>query len=109
MTLHVGEIGKTIIHGTSYDMSSSTDLEMYLVQPDGTTVTVLNARLTAPASPYAAGGDIGTLAASTYFSFTSVALDFPVAGEYTIYGKYTDSTHTFYSEPDTITVHAVGA
>lgn len=101
--MKVAEIGITVVIGTSYDMSSKTSLTVELRAPDDTIVTVATGRLSLTASQYSGGGEI--FPSNTYMSFTTLATDFPIAGDYTIVPTYNDATpKTFYGTPATMTV-----
>jgi len=102
--IKAGEIGKQFVYATGYDLSAKTSLEIHITKPDGTMVTVVNARLSISATPIN-DADLGTIAGNTYMLFLTQATDFPVAGTYTVCGVYNDATpRTYYGEHATVEV-----
>lgn len=91
MTLKATEFGKTFRYATTYDMSANTALDLKFTAPDGTVYTISNPRVTAPAVSVV-DPTLGTLEASTYMEFTTLATDFEMAGPWTVCGTYTDAT-----------------
>lgn len=109
MTIRVGEVGKAFRYRTDYDMSGSTGLTLNFTKPDGTTLQKTEASanpVTAPATPLTNDPYIGTVAASEYMEFTTVAADFDQAGEWSVCGIYTDATRTYHGASATFTVAA---
>lgn len=109
MTFRVGEVGKPFRYSTDgFDMSSSTGLTLNFTKPDNTTLQKTESSsnaVTAPAVALTNDPDLGTVAASTYFEFTSIAADFDQAGEWTVCGIYTDGTpKVFHGNDKTFTV-----
>lgn len=104
MTLKATEVGKTIVYATSFDLSANTSVEIVLKDSDGNEVIVPDARITTPASIL--NTSLGNLPASTYMLFTTLATDFPTAGNYTICGTYNTATEKFYGDEATIAVAA---
>jgi hypothetical protein len=98
--MRVGECGKIITCATSYDMSGSTELTLVFTKPDKTTLTVTTSNgVSAP------GQALGSLSASTYFSYTTAAGDIDIKGTWTVQGTYNDaSPKTFISDIATFTV-----
>ena len=102
--IKVGEIGKVFRLSTSFDMSANTALTIKLTDPDGVETTITNPRVTAPAVEVTVP-DLGTLAASTYMEFTTLATDFTQAGSWSACGVYEDGTpKEFHSDPATFTI-----
>jgi len=104
MSINKGEVGRAFRLTTGgYDMSSSTGLTVILTKPDGTKLTKTEASsnpVTAPAIELINDPDVGSQAASTYFEFTSVALDFDQAGTWKACGIYSDASPKIYhTEP----------
>lgn len=98
--MRVGECGKTITCATGYDMSGNTELTLVFTKPDNSTLTKTTASgVTAPAQA------LGSLPASTYFSYTMGAGDIDQDGAWTVQGTYDDATpKTFISDVATFTV-----
>lgn len=99
MSIKTTEVGKIFVYGTGFDLSGSTDLDLIFTDPNGLQSTISNPRVTAPPTPITTSitdcdGNLSqvTFAASTYMQFTTLATDFTVAGDWTVYGKYTDVT-----------------
>lgn len=111
MAIKATEVGKIFRYYTGYVMSSSTGLTLNFTKPNGTDTlqkTEASANpVTAPATPLTNDPDLGTVAASTYMEFTTVAADFDVAGVWTVCGIYTDGTpKVFHGDSATFTVGA---
>ena len=81
-------------------MSGSSELTLVFTKPDKTTLTVTTSNgVTAPAQA------LGSLNASTYFSYTTAAGDIDQAGTWTVQGTYNDATpKTFISDSANFTV-----
>lgn len=96
MTIKVGEIGKMLHVGMNYDMSGSTELELYFTSPDGTKTTLskTGGRVTAPS--VTGGSKKLKFAEYNYMQILTEVGDFPVPGEWTALGVYTDSTPKKY-------------
>ena len=90
MTIKVGESGKTFRVNAGFDLSSNTSLDLIFTKPDGTEVTITDARVSAPAVNVT-DDDLGALTASEYFEFSTLSTDFDVAGVWRVYGKYTNT------------------
>ena len=85
--MKLGEYGKIITCAASFDMSGSSELTLVFTKPDGSNLTKTTADgVTAPAQA------IGSLSASTYFSYTTVEGDIDQAKDWQVYGMYDDST-----------------
>lgn len=108
MTLKVGEVGKTIVVSTEYDMSGYTELSIIFTLPDTSTVTKTTADgVTAPAIPLD-DETLGELPASTYLAYDVEAGLLTAAGSWQLYAKYEDgSPKTFYGDPVEFQVNPV--
>lgn len=97
MSLRVGEEGKIIRVAAAFDMSSNTDISLTFTDPNaveviktlGLSEITLGAGVTDP--------DLGVLSANEYVDYP-VETGFLVAGSWTVYITYTDTTAT----PDNI-------
>lgn len=108
MTIKAAEVGKTVVCYCAYGLSAATSMEIDIIDAAGAAVTtVITSRITAPASPYV-DATLGTLAASEYMQFTTLATDFPAAGVYTLLPVYNDTgaTQIFYADAAEITIEA---
>ncbi len=108
MSIKATEVGKIFRYATGFDMSSFTGLSLIFIHSDGTTTFTLTEAttpaVTAPASPVV-DDDLGSLNASEYMQFTTIATNFTIAGVWTVCGIYTDATpKTFFGEDATFTV-----
>lgn len=107
MGLKVGEGGKAVVIGTSYDMSSKTSLTVNLVAPTGgTDSTVADGSITLNTGTYDAG-TLGTFAANESLQFDTTTSMFDIAGSWSAYVTYVDSGKTLYSDTFTLTIEAV--
>lgn len=111
MTVRIGEIGKLVYVGTSFDMSSNTALEINFKSPDGTiefTRTSASDGITAPATPSPSLPNIGILPANEYLLYETQALDFASSGDWCLNGVYIEgSTKLYVGDNGTLTVSAV--
>jgi hypothetical protein len=93
MTIKVGEKGQPFRISTGFDMSGSTALSIAFTAPaDGTSFTVTNPDVTAPAVALTNDPELGSVAASTYFEYTTTGTEFDVAGTWSACATYTDAT-----------------
>lgn len=106
MAIKVGEAGKTIVIGTSYDMSSKTSLTVTILDPSGNTTTVADGSITLNSGTYDAGS-LGTFAANESLQFDTTAGMFDEAGTWSAYVTYVDAGKTLYSDTFTLTIEAV--
>ena len=106
MGLKVGEAGKTIVVGTSYDMSSKTSLAVTILDPGANESTVADGDITLNTGTYNAG-TLGTFAANESLQFDTTALMFDEAGTWSLYVTYVDATKTLISDTFTLTIEAV--
>lgn len=107
MAIKVGEGGKTVVIGTSYDMSSKTSLGVTIIAPTGgTDSTVADGDITLNSGTYDAG-TLGTFAANESLQFDTTTSMFDVAGTWSLYVTYVDSGKTLYSDTFTLTIEAV--
>ena len=90
MSIAATEVGKIFRYATGFDMSSSTALSLKFTYNDGSTFTVSNPDVTAPAVGIT-DPDLGLLNASEYMAFTTVAADFDQIGVWTVCGIYADT------------------
>ncbi len=93
MGIKVGESGKIFRYGTSFDMSSSTSLELKFTNPAGVEISVTNPKVTAPAVGVT-DPDVGPLVASEYMEFDIEATDFITAGSWSVCGIFTNTATT---------------
>ena len=100
MTLKVGEVGKKFRYATYFDLSGNTTISLKFKAPDGTINLIEPPRLTAP-NIQVEDTDLGTLDASTYMEFTTIASDFEDIPDilphqdyitWSVCGTYVDST-----------------
>ncbi len=91
--LKVGEFGKIVQMGTSFDMSANTDLNIVFTKPDQTQLTV-TAGVTAPAIPATVdvNGVSTTFAANEYLQYSFVSGDLDQAGTWIANGVYIEGT-----------------
>jgi hypothetical protein len=99
MTIRRGEIGRTFILATGFDMSAFTELRLTFTDPNGTSVTVTTADgVTAPAVPLVDDPDVGDQPASTYFQFVNSTDIYNTIGTWTVCGAYVDAApSTFFT------------
>ena len=94
MAIKAKEVGKIFRYATGFDLSGSTGLTLVFTHSDGTTFTLTEATtpaVTAPASPVV-DDDLGSLNASEYMQFTTIATTFVLSGTWTVCGVYSDAT-----------------
>lgn len=104
MAIKATEVGKIFRYATGFDMSGSTALSLKFTHSEGTTFTVSNPDVTAPASPVT-DPDLGSLSASEYMQYTTTGSEFTLSGTWTVCGTYTDATpKTFYGDDAVFTV-----
>lgn len=96
MSIKVGEIGKALYVGTTFNLNAApfTELTLNFVSPDGTiTFSRTTADgITAPAVDSPALDSTGVLPANTYMLYLTQASDFTVAGDWTVQAQYNDAT-----------------
>ena len=105
--LKVGEFGKILQMGTSFDMSSNTALNIIFTKPDQTQLTVTNPGVTAPAVQVTVdvNGVPTTFEANEYFQYAFVTGDLDQAGTWIANGVYIEgSTKRFCGDPFVFTV-----
>ena len=106
MSLREGQVGGTFRANAKFDMSASTALSLTFTRLDGTTLTVTNPDVTAPAVPVT-DPTLGPLNASEYFEYIIQAGDIPEGskGDWKVCGVYTDATpKVFPSATATLTI-----
>ena len=109
MTIKVTEKGQPFRISTGFDMSSSTGLSIKFTKPDATTFTVnegTTPAVTAPAVALTNDPELGTVAASTYFEYTTDGTEFDIAGTWTACGVYTTAALTLEADEVTFTIGA---
>ena len=107
MTIKVTEKGQPFRIATGYDMSSSTGLSIKFTAPDLTTFTVnqgTTPAVTAPAVALTSDPELGTVAASTYFEYTTDGTEFDQAGEWTACGVFSTAALTLEANSVTFTI-----
>jgi len=110
MTIKIGEVGKSLYVGTSFDLNDApfTVLKLKFTSPDGTitferTDTVDG--ITAPAVDSPSLPNVGVLPANTYMLYLTQAADFTVAGDWTVCSEYQDAAPSlFFGDDTTLTV-----
>lgn len=109
MTIKVTEKGQPFRIATGFDMSSSTGLSIKFTKPDATTFTVTQATtpaVTAPAVALTNDPELGTVAASTYFEYTTDGTEFDQAGTWKACGTYTTAALSLQANEVTFTITA---
>ena len=107
MAIKATEVGKIFRYATGFDLSSSTALSLKFTHSDGTTFTVTNPDVSAPASPVT-DPDLGDILANEYMEYITTGTDFTKSGTWTVYGTYTDETpKTFYGDSTPFTVDEI--
>lgn len=91
MPITATEIGKIFRYATGFDMSGSTSLSLTFTHSDGTTFTITDPTVTAPASPVT-DPDLGSLNASEYMEYVTTGTDFTESGSWIVRGVYQDGT-----------------
>jgi hypothetical protein len=113
MTIKVGEVGRDLYVGTTFDLSSNTELIIRFTSPDGAVKFNKDTSdgVTAPATPspsLPASGDFsgGVLPADTYMLYTTDGTEFTTggAGNWTICANYQDATPKSFDGDDTTLV-----
>jgi len=100
MPISTGESNKLFRVATNFDMSSSTDLQLDFIDPNGLTSTLTSSttpQVTAPAVTVN-DPDLGTLSANTYMQFPTISTTFTVAGTWKVCPTYINTGTT----PDSI-------
>jgi len=85
MSLTATEVGKVFRYATAFNMSSSTALSLKFTHADGTTFTVSNPDVTAPAVGIT-DPDLGSLNASEYMEYITTGTDFNKGGTWNVIG-----------------------
>lgn len=95
MSLKVGESGKSINVGTSFDMSANTELTLTFILPNGTTVTKTKTggQVVLGVAPIV-DPDIGALAANQYVTYVVEIGFLSLAGTWEVYCTYTNAAVT---------------
>ena len=113
MTIKVGEKGQPFRIATGFDMSSSTALSIVFTAPtNGTSFTATQATSPAVTAPAVAlTNDPGftppqSVAASTYFEYTTDGTEFDIDGTWTACAVYTDATLVLNANKVTFTIGA---
>jgi len=96
MTIKLGEKGQPFRISTGFDMSGSTALNIAFTAPEGgtdfTATDLTTPAVSAPAVALTNDPELGTVAASTYFEYTTDGTEFDVAGTWTACATYTDAS-----------------
>jgi len=113
MSIKVGEKGQPFRIATGFDMSGSTALSIVFTAPtNGTSFTVTQATSPAVTAPAVAlTNDPGftpaqSVAASTYFEYTTSGTEFDIAGTWTACAVYTDASLILNANKVTFTIGA---
>jgi len=110
MSIKVGEKGQPFRLSTGFDMSGSTALSLAFTAPSGgtdfTATNLTTPAVTAPAVALTNDPELGTVAASTYFEYTTDGTEFDVAGTWTVCGTYTDASLILEANSATFTIGA---
>jgi hypothetical protein len=95
MTIKIGEKGQPFRISTGFDMSGSTALSIAFTAPEGgtgfTATQATTPAVSAPAVALTNDPELGTIAASTYFEYTTDGTEFDVDGTWTACAIYTDA------------------
>ena len=107
MTIKVGEVGKSLYVGTTFDMNAApfTVLELKFTSPDGTITfsrTDSGDGITAPAVDSPALPNVGVLPANTYMLYLTQAGDFTVDGDWQVCAEYQDAAPSIFFGDDTV-------
>lgn len=102
--MNAGEYGIVHNHNLNFNVSGFTTLSITYTRPDGTTFTVTNPDVTAPAVPLVTD-DAGTFAANQYTAYTFVAGNITVEGVYTFRVTYTDGSKLLKDDTASFTVN----
>lgn len=110
MSIKVGEIGKSLYVGTTFDLNAApfTALKLKFTSPDGNTTFERDDTtdgITAPAVDSPAQDNVGVLPANTYMLYKTQANDFAVAGNWKVCAEYQDAAPSlFFGDDATIVV-----
>lgn len=100
MSIKVGEVGKSLYVGTTFDVNAApfSELTLNFVSPDGSiTFSRTTADgITAPAVASPALDSTGVLPANTYLLYLTQASDFITSGEWTVQAQYEDSAPSLF-------------
>ena len=96
MTIKLTEKGQPFRISTSFDMSGSTALQIEFTAPTGgtdfTATDLTTPAVTAPAVALTNDPELGDVAASTYFEYTTDGTEFDIVGTWSACGQYTDAS-----------------
>jgi hypothetical protein len=111
MTIKVGERGQPFRIATGFDMSGFTALSIVFTAPsNGASFTATNLTTPAVTAPAVAlTNDPGftppqSVAASTYFEYTTDGTEFDIAGTWTACAVYTDAARILNANKVTFTI-----
>jgi len=107
MSIKIGEIGKSLYVGTTFNLNAApfTVLKLKFTSPDGTiTFTRDNTAdgITAPNTDSPALDNVGVLPANTYMLYKTQETDFAIAGEWTMCCEYQDAVPSKFFGDDTV-------
>jgi len=107
MTIKVGEIGKSLYVGTTFDMNAApfTVITLRFTSPDGLTGFTRDSTsdgITAPAVASPALVGTGILPANTYALYLTQATDFAVSGNWSVCLQYEDAAPSLFSGDDAV-------
>lgn len=111
MAIKIGEIGKTIFVGTTFDMNAVpfTLITLKFTAPTGGTSFVRTTpTVTVPNVDSPNLANVGVLPANTYASYLTDGVDFDVVGDWAVCLQYEDAVPSLFSGDDT-TVTVEGA
>ena len=110
MSIKVGEKGQPFRIATGFDMSGSTALSIVFTAPtngaDFTRTNATSPAVTAPAVALTSDPELGNVAASTYFEYTTDGTEFDIDGAWTACAVYTDASLVLNANKVTFTIGA---
>lgn len=106
MTIKVGEVGKSLYVGTTFDLNAApfTELKLKFTSPDGDisfSRTDSANGITAPVVDSPALPNVGVLPANTYMLYKTQAIDFAVSGDWKVCAEYQDAEPSLFFGDDT--------
>lgn len=107
MTIKIGEVGKTLYVGTTFDLNAApfTVLTINFTSPDGSvTFQRTSPEVQAPTVDSPPLPNVGVLPANTYMTYLTQASDFDTAGEWTVCCRYEDAAPSLFDGSDAILV-----
>lgn len=107
MSIKVGEIGKSLYVGTTFDLNAApfTVLKLKFTSPDGNTTFERDNTsdgITAPAVDSPSLDNVGVLPANTYMLYKTQEADFAVDGDWKVCAEYQDAVPSKFFGDDTV-------